>query len=932
MPKNHGIRSFLRKRKYLAAILLVIVALFIVYKSDKIMIEKPQQLAEHIRQRTGLDFFPMWTKATGYLFRLEDDLNPFRIKKNFLDGSLPIYGLELNPGDLIHLDNISSGAFQDGYMSPEKNGWRNAKLELGGKRYDIKVRYHGDTPDHWANELKSYQIKSDKEEYINNMRRFNLIIFEDRKLTPMLARELAKKFGLMDVRNDIVVLKINGVLQGLYYLEEKPDADFLEYNKCPGCYIVAPSDNWVDDHRYDLGPYKSADPNGVFWETSHRTAFDYEFANLNPDDQIPQTALFSVKELYDSVNEKNPDVVNYFDKEYLSSFQAFRTLLGSIHSVAGDNLRMAYSPTNSKFYPLPVTEISVRLKLEKGGLQHFLNNFGRPIELFAGFARDDDLRYMTNKKLYQFLADDNTVIEEYEAMLAKYAPYAESYKTNDLNTRHMAYALTDFENTLNHNIKIIKSNLEYSKVYIDVIQKNNKAYFEIVPDSVAEIKFSKFQLNLKDGYSGRMLVNISKPGAPAITKSLIVNEPGGKINLLEHVSELYFSAGLDENLYPDVRRYKIDIIFEDAARINLDSVDIGMRNDITGRDIAGGDTYIQTADADDYYENSKYADASEVIRNFPQFRWDYNDGILKIMEGKYMLDKDLIIPKTRKFVLDAGVSIGIAENISVLSYSPVAVGGTRENPVVISALDKGRPFGVFAVVGDGTQAEKTTINWLDISGGRDKWINGMFFMGQLSVYHASSVYINNTAVHGSRSDDGINIKYADVMIENSKFYGNSADQVDMDFANGIVKNSEFNGRGELDGNGDGLDLSGSSLLIKNNVFANLLDKGISIGEGTNAVVYKNVLTDNTIGAAVKDLSSAYFADNVYQNNQVAISAYQKKQLFGGASAYVYKNTLRSNQKDFDQDTVSQIYKISNGADAYKTLRDNAEKEILDFPE
>jgi len=51
------------------------------------------------------------------------------------------------------------------------------------------------------------------------------------------------------------------------------------------------------------------------------------------------------------------------------------------------------------------------------------------------------------------------------------------------------------------------------------------------------------------------------------------------------------------------------------------------------------------------------------------------------------------------------------------------------------ALNKDKPFGTFAILGEDNNDVKSIINWLDLSGGSEKWINGIYFSGQLSIYH-----------------------------------------------------------------------------------------------------------------------------------------------------------------------------------------------------
>jgi hypothetical protein len=872
----------------------------------------------------------MWLEITRPIFRIEDDINLFRIKKNLLDGELPIYSLDLSPNDLRYFDNLSKYAVKLGYLPDEANGWRQVRLSVNGKVHNVKVRFRGDRPVHWSRDLKSYRIKTAGDDYINNMQRFNLIIFEDRLFTAIAARKILKNFGLMDIRDDIIVLKINGVLQGLYYLQEGLDDNFLEYNQCSNCYVIKTTDNWVEDHGYVTDPYAVSHSGIIGAGRHHITYFDYELSNLDVDEDSSNISkvLYTANELFESVRNKDPNAINYFDIDQLSSFGALRMLIGESHLVAGDNLRVIYKATNSKFYPLALVESFERLKLERGGLDNYLNTFIDLIELFSILDRNDELRYLRNKKVYSFILN-NTLLKEYDKIVDKYGTYALSYKTNYYPRRHLKYYFEDARKILEHNMKIVKSNLEYSKFYANVVEKGNKITIEILPDSIAEIKFDGFNIDLKEPYLGEVKVIIINPDNSSVTKSIKTKDKTTSLNLIEVLKDLYFSAGLDENLYPSVRKYRIEIVFTNIDKVNIDNLNIKMRNDITGVEIAEDDAYVKIADGNEYYRNSKYLSVRELQKRYPQFNWNYANGELTLLEGSYVLDSDLIIPKLENFIIEPGVIIRIAENKSILSYSPVTITGTKEKLVRITALDKTKPFGTFAIVGEGADA-KVDINWLDISGGNEKWINGMYFSGQFAINYMD-VIINNSVIHNSISDDGINIKYADVTIDNSKFYGNKVDQVDLDFVTGIVKNSEFKGiRGGV--NGDGLDLSGSEVLVKNNNFLDSSDKGISVGEETKAVIYNNNIINNNIGVAVKDLSKVYFIKNKFKNNNIAVDSYQKKQLFGGSLSYIYNNDFEDNEKDFSKDEQSKIFKIKFSEDQYKDFINKIEEDQIVFPE
>ena len=53
--------------------------------------------------------------------------------------------------------------------------------------------------------------------------------------------------------------------------------------------------------------------------------------------------------------------------------------------------------------------------------------------------------------------------------------------------------------------------------------------------------------------------------------------------------------------------------------------------------------------------------------------------------------------------------------------------------MTIRSIEPGQPFGAVAVVGDGSQL--TEVNYLELSGGSDAWLDGAQFAGALSVHY-----------------------------------------------------------------------------------------------------------------------------------------------------------------------------------------------------
>jgi hypothetical protein len=149
---------------------------------------------------------------------------------------------------------------------------------------------------------------------------------------------------------------------------------------------------------------------------------------------------------------------------------------------------------------------------------------------------------------------------------------------------------------------------------------------------------------------------------------------------------------------------------------------------------------------------------------------------------------------------------------------------------------------------------------------------------------------------------------------------NSSDQVDLDSCSGYVENNEFfynsifKGLNFInnpkDDNGDGLDFSGSKVIVKNNSFNGFLDKGISVGEKTKAFIISNNFSNNRSALTVKDQSNVYLYNNSYDNNVFNLEMYQKKKLFNHPSVYNINDEYDENIK-IKKSPKSYYFKSNN---------------------
>lgn len=288
------------------------------------------------------------------------------------------------------------------------------------------------------------------------------------------------------------------------------------------------------------------------------------------------------------------------------------------------------------------------------------------------------------------------------------------------------------------------------------------------------------------------------------------------------------------------------------------------------------------------------------------------DNRLVVKKGDYTLRNTVFIPRGYTLVIEKGTTFNMAPGVSFISYSPVHIWGTKEDPVVVRALKKEKPFGAWAVNGDGETY--SIVEYLDFSGGSNAVEAGCVYPGGLN-FHESNLELRNSRIHHNRGHDALNAKWGNVVLENNRFYSNRTDHAALDFCKGVVIDNQFVDD-TADREGDALDLSGSQFFVSRNVFAQFVDKGLSIGEESKCFLYDNVIRQNRIGAASKNRSRVVVMGNKFFDNTRAIAAYQKESMYGGGYVYLFSNDFRANDQLYKIDKDSLIYTLEDH-DLYK---------------
>jgi len=857
--------------------------------------------SDNLAQRTNLDFRYLISNSVDKIYDFIDMVNLFKFRQNIFDGTLTVLHLKLSDNDIIHFDETSKQFVNEGHKISAINTWRNADLRVGADEFSVKVKLHGDSSSHWRNNERSYKVKMNGP-YLNQMRRFNLILFEDRFLRGSTASILAKHFNLYNVKDEIVVLKINGVTQGIYYLQEAFDKNFLERNKCSNCVTFKRSDD------YWAGHVRMGDHGLIYDYSGHITPFDYDISSstMSSTDLDHQFLNYKLDQLFTAVKEgDSKKIIELFDIDSLSSFEALRRIMGFTHDIEGDNLILVYSASTGKFTIVPQSEEIRKIRLNNGGIENFMNLNGKEfIPLFYYINQNDNFRLLTNKKIYSLVTQENDVfIKEIEDLNELITPYATSYNMKERSSNYAKFILNYEKDSIHKNMRILKENLEYNKLYANVRTKQNTINFEIIPDSISALTLNSIKLNFSEPYFGKVDLVVKDEFDQVLQRHKFFfekenleaeNGKGYEIDVLGKTNELLLMSTLDKELFPKKKTYHLEYVFD--KKVNLISSKINVLNVVTSQPLKDKDIHISIATENNYFD---IGDADNFVKETKDLLFVYEKDGFTLLPGEYILNEDIIVPRASNLLISSGTTIKIAEGKSFISLSPIII----KDKVIVTAQNKNKPFGTFAFLGK--PGDVCQIEGLDLSFGKEALVNGVYYSGGLSIHNCDTT-IRNSKIHHNSADDGLNIKYGNVLLEGNVFSNNFADQVDLDFTEGAVLNNIFKNPGKS-GNGDGLDLSGSKMLVKQNIFTGFEDKALSIGEATTSLVIENSFEQNNISIAVKDASTVFVEGNIIEDSNIAINNYMKKPLFGGSETYDLGNQYLNNIEIHKKDKESVIY-------------------------
>jgi hypothetical protein len=868
--------------------------------------------------------------------------NPFRTQHLLLNSGLPVYDLSITRAEYLKIERAVEQARRRGWMDDELKVWARARFFHEGREHDVKVRVRGDLSPHWEGAKKSWRIKfghrlfeQDGEvireaDYFEGRRQINLIIPRDRDfILSYFTNSLLRDDGLVTPRDGFAVLRINGAVQGLYYEVEHFDKPLLAAHRRPETAVFAQSDRAMHFEQYTkYGAIGASDARFDIGSVRRLVETESELGS-----RAMQVLL---DHSLDPTAENFRAARSVLDWDRYLSFRVLTTLFNTNHVRFGsDNLRLYYDPSRGLLEPVPWDVHLTRLPIEPGTID-FWNSKG-PDELQRATLLDPSLRLERNQKLWELVSDGG------EALLKRYDEIHDWIRplawADVLSTPIQGHKMDERRSDLAFNLRRVHKVLSLSSAHVSYrLETDERASIDFTSTNFSGLQIESLRIESPDVLEGEYRLyldanedGILDPGDPLLVEAA---SDAGKLHLPLHEIVLpRLRYGSDEVggrywEYFDTLSGRTRFFLEgrlaqerrtDPLSWRSPAIEVVASNPVTGLPIPSVQAEADASPAVDSVAVTAFdarapfdlaaaqLDLAGFLAAHPEFEASPGFEGAAELAGAVEIESTVIVPREVPLVLAPGVEVSMAPGASLLAYGGLVADGTPTLPIRIHGSKPDEPWGVLAVV---RPPHEVVARHIEVRGASQAVLNGILFTGGFAV-HEGDLRLEHCRFVDMRSEDGVNLKNGRIAMRDCSITGGASDGMDLDFVTGEVRDSVFANNG-----GDGLDLSGSEILVAGNHFESMGDKAISVGENSHPIIVNNLIRGNAIGISSKDLSFARVAYSTFLGNRLAIEAKRKKPMFGGAGGEFVNNVYVNNDELLSEDFFSR-----GGIQIYSSLLD-----------
>ncbi len=829
-----------------------------------------------------LDQMSIYVFAQGEHEIFFDDLKIEKLgslQKGIKDFQVDTIRLKIEEKGMQKLNVKRSTALRNRILETSDDDWVKGKIlsEKDGNK-KVKLRLKGDWLDHLSGDKWSFRVKMGANEAWNRLRYFSVQTPRARHfLYEWFLHQFYEREDVLTTYYDFAFLDLNGESKGIYAVEEHFDKVLLESRQRREGPIVKFNEDgfWTSLKRQmnttNLVQHELKQ-NEKDWFGSELRSFGEKTVLSSPK----LTEQFEVAQNLMQQFQHGRPIKEVFDLERLAKYYAITDVVGGYHGVNWHNQRFYYNPLIGKLEPIGYDGFAARQKGRVSFLgQGALNKAAANAEsLHRMLFMNKDFVELYDGFLYHF--SSKAYLDEFMLEIGEGLRYRQRFLQAEFKNYEFGEDVFMLE-ALGIHALILPHNNFSVKAYTNTTDGESQTL------QVANINSMPMEII---GY-GRSPNNINKYLEEPILLSGAL--PRQAVKMMNH-------NALSSALLLDTFT-KVDLVlnYERQSPLLYENISVSPQANYL---------FFRPLGIDSIF-HSKILSWSTPKRQLPPLQlfakadmtkdatYRVSEGVVYFPKGKHVFTDPLIFPKGYRIHFEAGAQLDLKNKAFFLSNSPVFMFGTEEEPVIVTSSDKsGRGFHVMQTKSKSELKHSVFENLNTVNE------PGWTLTGSVTFYESDAHFLNCLFTRNS-CEDGLNMIRSEFTLESSAITETFADGLDSDFCKGEIFNCQFIRTGN-----DGIDLSGSVIRIENVNILNPGDKGVSVGEQTDATILSARIEGAPIALAAKDLSTLLVEDIEITNCRQGFTAFQKKPEYGGAKIVV---------NNYSSSGVKKLYNIQNGS-------------------
>lgn len=800
------------------------------------------------------------------------------------------------------------------FYSPED--WVPATLEHQGKTHKIDIRLKGSGEEHWKDEYAwSFKIKVKGNNTIFGMKRFAIQGARTRLfLNEWYWHKLLKYSGLIHLRYDYIDVTVNGRNFPVYAIEENFEKRLLENNNLREgpiftAYLVP-----------FLFPGNLRPPlNAINIYQTNKYSQNLEFMKL----------VQSAESHIEAYRQGRLPFSKVFDVNKMGKLLALSDLVETLHGIYPKNIRFYYNPITSLVEPIAYDMNIYESRMGKfkflGAGQRFSDHENQKSEWSWPYVafRDKLLfkKYIESLEkiadsnfLDQFFLETENEAQEKLKLLHRSFPYYQ-FKKKKAFFKNQEYIRAQLRPPKSLNVYFEGFSLEKKMLYLDIANIHTFPV-EVLGISIGDKIIKPVKETIVQPINNQGIYHDTTPLYPTLEniKEEVLKEVKGLARRLPMVSvkKTKTKPKLQTKKLPDLEhmivKFKVPKEFKWSdglvPRMRVISRVFGAKHETYNQ-------IIPWAQHDDLFVQQTN------VKNIAFISVEEQNKIIRIHQGKWTIDQDIIIPSGYLVTAKQGTHLNLIRGAKILSYSALSFVGAENQPIIISSEDKS---GQGIVVMEAK--DQSIIRHVIFDGLSNPKKGGWALTGAITFYE-SLVLISNIEFINNQSEDALNIIRSDFTLKDSVFRNISSDALDADFSKGIIKNVLFSNCGN-----DGLDASGSEINVKSIFLNGIGDKGISAGEKSKVYIDKLNGKNSRIIVASKDLSEVLVQKAKVEHSKIGFTAFQKKSEFGPGTIKIKALEMNNLETPFLIEEGSTLEIDGDSSIAYMYRKD-IKKQLYD---